>query len=160
MQKKVNPFRYFTFVFILSFTACNAPSYFLPATVGNDITYMPKPMNSDSIRVTSYLSASYAGLTLPYGTGELNMGFVNFHRSHTTKNLNIAYGAFGFAGKTALDETYNSKTTRDFKGKTFLGGGLRSSISFYDVSGSTEFRMLGWENALSFENGSYSDFRK
>ncbi|MES2652649.1 MAG: hypothetical protein V4663_12975 [Bacteroidota bacterium] len=144
----------------LILSACNTPSYFLPAAVGNDIAYMAKPMHSDSVKAKNHISASYADLSLPYGTGELNMGFLNFHRSHTTKNLNIAYGAFGFAGKTYLDHTYNTKTTRDFKGKTFLGGGLRSSISFYDVSGSTEFRMLGWENALSFENGSYSDFRK
>ncbi len=144
----------------LSIVSCNTPSYFLPAVVGNDVAYLPKPMHSDSIKVKNYLSASYAGLSLPYGTGELNMGFLNFHRSHTTKNLNIAYGAFGFAGKTFYDEMYNTKTSGDFKGKTFLGGGLRSSISFYDIAGRTEFRMLGWENVLSFENGSYADFRK
>lgn len=147
-------------IIILFLTACNTPSYFLPAAVGNDITYLPKPMHSDSVKVKNYVSASYADLQLPYGTGELNMGFLNFSRAHTTKNLNIAYGAFGFAGKTYYDDTYNHKTSVDFKGKTFLGGGLRSSISFYDISGSTEFRMLGWENALSFENGSYADFRK
>ena len=144
----------------LALSSCHSTSYFLPSAVGNDIAYLAKPMHSDSIKVKNYISASYAELSLPYGTGELNMGFLNFHRSHTTKNLNIAYGVFGFAGKTYLDDSYNTKTAKDFSGKGFLGGGLRSSISFYDISGSTEFRMLGWENALSFENGSYADFRK
>lgn len=144
----------------LGLAACNTPSYFLPAAVGNDIAYLAKPMNADSGKVKNYLSTSYANLSLPYGTGELDMGFLNFHRAHTTKTLNIAYGAFGYAGKTYYDKTYNSKTTPDFQGKTFSGGGLRSSISFYDISGNTEFRMLGWENTLSFENGSYADFRK
>ena len=152
--------RFYLASICIGFTACNTTSYFLPAAVGNDVAYLPKPMHSDSIRAKNYVSASYADLALPYGTGELNMGFLNFSRGHTTKNLNIAYGAFGFAGKTHLDEKFNTKTSTDFKGKTFLGGGLRSSISFYDISGSTEFRMLGWENAVSFENGNYGDFRR
>ena len=147
-------------LFCLAIYSCNTPSYFLPASLGNDITYLPKPMHSDSIKVKNYVSASYADLELPYATGQLGMGFLNFHRSHTTKSLNIAYGAFGFAGNTYYDKTYNSETTSDFKDKSFWGGGLRSSISFYDISGSTEFRLLGWENALSFENGNYADFRK
>lgn len=145
---------------ILTLSACNSLSYFLPAVVGNDIAYLPKPMHSDSIKTKNYISASYANLSLPYATGELGMGFLNFSRAHTTKKLNIAYGAFGFAGNTYYPTTYNSNTSSDFKNKTFLGGGLRSSISLYDIAGSTEFRMLGWENALSFENGSYADFRK
>ncbi len=152
--------RFYLALCCIQLSACNTPSYFLPAAVGNDIAYLAKPMHSDSLKVKNYISASYADMSLPYGTGELNMGFLNFHRAHTTKNLNVAYGAFGFAGKTYYDKTYNTQTTPDFEGKTFSGGGLRSSLSFYDISGNTEFRMLGWENALSFENGSYSDFRK
>ncbi|MES2419399.1 MAG: hypothetical protein V4541_14530 [Bacteroidota bacterium] len=141
-------------------SSCNVPSYFLPAAPGNDIAYLPKPMSSDTIRVKNYISASYANLELPYATGELNMGFLNFSRAHTTKNLNIAYGAFGFAGKTFHDSGYAKETSVNFNGKSFLGGGLRTAIGFYDVAGTADFRILSWENALSFENGSYADFRR
>ncbi len=117
-------------------------------------------MATDSVKSKNYISASYADLTLPYLTGELNMGFLNYSRAHTTKSMNIAYGVFGFFGKTNYIDDNNSTTTHDFSGKHFVGGGVRTSIGFYDYVDAMEFRIISWENALSFENGSYSDFRK
>jgi len=157
-----------TFLTILSIiiliSSCTSVSIYLPAVTGNDIAYLPKPMASDSIKTKNYVSGGIAGLTLPYSTGNLDMGFVNFSRAHTFENLNIAYGAFGYAGLTSY---YNNNTknttataTADFDGKGFIGGGLRSSIGFYDASGNTEFRIISWENVLSFEGGGYADFRK
>jgi hypothetical protein len=142
-------------------SSCTSTSYFIPAVTANDITYLPKPMGSDSIKTRNYISGSLASLTLPYSTGDINMGFINFSRAHTTKNLNIAYGIFGFAGKTNYDSEYNQKRTPpEFDGKGLIGGGLRSSIGYYDSDGQAEFRILSWENALSFESGAYADFRK
>jgi len=145
----------------LFISACSTPSYFLPAITGNDIAYLPKPMGSDSVKTKNYISASLAGLDLPYNTGSLGMGMVNYSRAHTTKNLNIAYGAFGYAGVTSYDEGFHEDTTpRDFDGKSFAGGGIRTSIGYYDQAGNAEFRILSWENSLSFETGGYADFRK
>lgn len=148
-------------ILIISLSSCSTPAFFLPAVTGNDIAYLPKPMGSDSVKTKNYISASLAGLDLPYNTGSLGMGFVNYSRAHTTKNLNIAYGAFGFAGLTSYDEGFNDKSTpRDFDGKGFAGAGLRTSFGYYDQAGNAEFRILSWENALSFETGGYADFRK
>lgn len=146
---------------IVCINACSTPSYFIPAVTGNDVAYLPKPMGSDSIKTKNYLSASLASLNLPYSTGDLNMGFLNFSRAHTSKHLNIAYGAFGFAGETNYDNSYNKEImVKGFDGKGFIGGGLRTSIGYYDSAGPVEFRILSWENALSFESGAYADFRK
>ena len=148
---------------IISFflVSCSTPSYFIPAAVGNDISYLPKPMEADSVKSKNYISASIGSLTLPYATGDVNMGFLNFSRAHTLKNINIAYGAFGFAGETSYNSEYNKKNAiPELDGKGVFGGGLRTSIGYYDNAGNAEFRILSWENALSFENGSYSTFRK
>ncbi|RZL44651.1 MAG: hypothetical protein EOP00_19390 [Pedobacter sp.] len=145
----------------LFLVSCSTPSYFVPAVAGNDVTYLPKPMGSDSINVKNYISGSIGGLILPYSSGDLTMGFLNFSRAHTSKNVNIAYGAFGFAGETNYDTEYNKTNgIPEFDGKGIFGGGLRTSIGYYDNAGNAEFRILSWENALSFESGSYSDFRQ
>lgn len=142
--------------------SCSTPSYFIPAAAGNDISYLPKPMESDSVKVKNYISASLGGLLLPYSSGDVNMGFLNYSRAHTLKNINIAYGAFGFAGATNYDREFNNKENPipEFDGKSVFGGGFRTSIGYYDNAGNAEFRILSWENALSFENGNYASFRK
>lgn len=146
----------------LFLNSCSTPSYFVPAAGGNDISYLPKPMESDSVKTKNYISASIAGLSLPYGTGDLNMGFLNYSRGYTFKNINIGYGAYGFAGSTSYDSNFygNDNKVEGFVGKGIFGGGIRSSIGYYDNAGNAEFRILSWENALSFENGNYSKFRK
>ena len=49
----------------LFLSSCSTPSYFVPAVAGNDIAYLPKPMESDSVKTKNYISASIAGLSLP-----------------------------------------------------------------------------------------------
>lgn len=157
-------FRFLTIlaIFAICISSCSTPSYFSPALSGNDIAYLPKPMGADSVKVKNYVSASIAGLTMPYSSGDITMGMLNFSRAHTLKNVNIAYGAFGFAGATNYDESFYDREhpVQAFSGKGVYGGGLRTSIGYYDYAGSAEFRILSWENALSFENGAYADFRK
>lgn len=146
----------------LFLNSCSIPSYFVPAAVGNDISYLPKPMESDSVKSKNYVSASIAGLSLPYDSGNLNMGFLNFSRGYTFKNINIGYGAYGFAGTTSYDNNFygEENEVEGFAGKGIFGGGIRSSIGYYDNAGNAEFRILSWENSLSFENGNYSKFRR
>jgi len=148
-------------ILTLMIVSCSSPSYFVPAISANDVSYLPKPMGSDSIKVKNYASASIADLSLPYGTGNLTMGFLNISRAHTTKNLNIAYGAFGFVGETRNNDFNNNENAvPEFSNKGIIGGGLRTSIGYYDNAGNAEFRILSWENALSFEGGNYSNLRK
>lgn len=154
-------FQFASLLLLAILQSCSSPSYFLPAVTGNDISYLPKPMEADSVKSKIYLSASIAGMTLPYSSGEVNFGMLNVSRGHTFKYLNFAYGAYGFVGNTS--DSYTNKGEKqipEFDNKNLYGGGLRSSLGFYDTSGNTEFRLLSWENSLSFENGSYANFRK
>ena len=91
----------------LFLASCSTPSYYIPAAAGNDVSYLPKPMESDSIKVKNYISASVAGLEFPYATGSADLGFLNFSRGHTFKNINIAYGGYGFAGQARFGQAYN-----------------------------------------------------
>jgi hypothetical protein len=147
-------------VSVLLLNSCSTPSYFVPAIAANDVSYLPKPMGSDSVKTKNYLSASIAGLSLPYGSGDLTMGMVNYSRAHTTKNLTIAYGAFAFAGNAINNVAQNEYNPVPQFDKGFIGGGLRTSVGYYQRSGNAEFRILSWENALSFEGGGYSELRK
>ena len=90
------------------------------------------------------------------------MGFLNYSRGYTFKNINFAYGAFGFAGSTSYDSSFYGEENEieGFDGKGIFDGGLRTSIGYYDNAGNAEFRILSWENALSFENGKNKVFLK
>lgn len=141
------------------------PGYYLPGALSNGVAYLPRPMEADSTKVKNYISAGISNVSQPYSSGELMAGNISFSRGHQTKNLNYAYGAFGYAGSITEDtfnDFYNDKK-RHFDGlygKGTYGGGLRAIIGFYDTSNRAEFRLLNWENALTFEGGSYSKFRK
>lgn len=155
--------------FAILFAGCsitNAPNslpvFYSSPIASNDISYLPKPLSIDSNKTQNYLSASFASSALPLEIGTFTMGYLNYNRSHTFKNFNIAYGAFGFYGGTD-DDGYNNAIRpldKNFSGKEFYGGGLRSSIGVFETSGNTEFRILNWENTISFEGGSYASLRK
>lgn len=148
-----------------SCTVKQYPGYYLPGALSNGVSYMPRPMEADSTKVKNYISAGISNVMLPYGSGEIIAGNFNFSRGHQSKNFNYAYGAFGYAGSIAedtFDDFYDDKK-RHFDGlygKGTYGGGLRALIGFYDTSNRTEFRILNWENSLTFEGGGYSKFRK
>lgn len=143
----------------LFISSCASKSFYIPAAAGNDISYLPKPMESDSIKVKNYISASLSGVSLPRNTGNIDLGFLNISRGHTFKNFNVAYGIYGFAGQASYDQEFNNGKA-ELNGKGIYGGGLRSSIGFYDNAGNAEFRIISWDNSLSFENGSYATFRQ
>jgi len=145
----------------LFLSSCLSTSYYIPAAAGSDITYLPKPMESDSLKVKNYISAGVSGVSLPQNTGNIDLGFLNVSRGHTFKNFNVAYGIYGFAGQASYDSEFNNRNaTAELNGKSIYGGGLRSSIGFYDNAGSAEFRIISWDNSVSFESGSYATFRQ
>ncbi|MDQ7948603.1 MAG: hypothetical protein REI78_01370 [Pedobacter sp.] len=146
----------------LVMASCSTPSYFIPSISGNDITYLPRPMAADSVKHGNYLSASVGGLVMPFNNS-LTLGAINYNHAYTANGLTAAIGAFGWAGKTEHISATSTKATTtqlEFNGKGFYGGGLRTSLGFYQSSGSTEFRILNWESSISYESGSYSSFRQ
>lgn len=139
----------------------NLPVFYTPATTSNHMSYLPKPMRSDSVKTKNYISASFANNTLPYETGDMAMGFVNYNRSTVLNKINFSYGGFAyFGGNSQGYENSQRKINEDFYSKGFFGVGLRTSLGFAEQSGNTEFRILNWENALVYEGGSYASFRK
>lgn len=150
------------FLMLLGLGSCRVlPTVLTPSLVANDVSYLPKPMEVDSVKSRNYISGSIGGQTLPYNSGDVSFGMLNFSRAHTTKNFNFAYGVFGFAGQTTNEGSQRTVTSLpEFDRKGLFGWGLRSSIGYYDNAGNAEFRILSWENALSFENGAYANLRK
>lgn len=147
---------------IILFSSCR--TYITPALPGNNMGYLPRQMEADSIKSLTHASASYAGASSPgNGSVSFEMGMLNVNRAHTFKGFNVAYGAFGYFG-SAEHQYSNGKNDADYPpafNKNMYGFGLRTSIGFHSTSlnGNTDFRFINWENALSTESGSYADFR-
>jgi hypothetical protein len=149
---------------VILFSSCR--TYLTPALLGNNMGYLARPMEADSIKSFNHVTASYAGAASPdNGKVTFELGMLNINRGHTFKGFNIAYGAFGYLGK--VSNSYAENATIDpreyppsFK-KNIYGFGLRSSIGLHNMSsnGNTDFRFINWENAISTEKGSYTNFR-
>lgn len=150
-----------TFLASCSSLVNSLPVYYTPAATSNHMSYLPKPMMSDSAKVKNYISGSFANNTLPYDTGDMAMGYLNYSRAHVLKHINLAYGGFTyFGGTTGGNENSKRKVNDNYHGKGFFGLGFRTSVGIAQSLGNTEFRILNWENALVYETGSYSKFRK
>lgn len=139
----------------------NLPVFYTPAATSNHISYLPKPMISDSVKTKNYISGSFSNNSLPYETGEMLMGFINYNRSHVFNKINLSYGGFAYFGGTSRGYENSSRVIDEkFYSKGFHGLGLRTSIGFSEQSGNTEFRVLSWENSLVFEGGDYPSLLK
>ncbi|MDQ0965796.1 hypothetical protein QFZ20_001199 [Flavobacterium sp. W4I14] len=164
MKTKINTLFSFFLVVILT-SSCR--TYLTPALPGNNMGYLPRPMEADSVKSLTHASASFAGASSPgNGSVSFELGMLNINRAHTFKGFNIAYGVFGYLGSaenTYQDNANNAKA--DYPpsfNKNMYGFGLRTSIGFHStsVNGNTDFRFINWENALSTESGAYADFRQ
>jgi len=149
---------------IISFSSCT--TFLTPAILGNNMGYMPKAMGADTIKTLTTLSGSYAVSLSPDAGAGFQLGMANISRSHTFEQTNISYGVFGYAGISSGGNDHNVVDNEadylpSFK-KSIGGVGFRLSTGFHHTSanGNTDFRFINFENALSFEGGSYTAFRK
>lgn len=155
----------FSLVLIISSSSCR--TYITPGLPGNNMGYLPRQMEADSIKSLTHASASFAGASSPgNGSVSFELGMLNINRAHTFKGFNIAYGFFGYLGSA---EHLYSNNRNDANGdyppafnKNMYGFGLRTSIGLHSTSanGNTDFRFINWENSLSTESGAYADFRE
>ncbi len=144
-----------------SLCSCRSATYYLPAATGNDIAYLPRPMSVDSSNAQFSVSGSYSAASIPWEAGTIRMAQLSFSRGHSYNHINFAYGAFGFAGNTKYDTQFSQVGVPAKYGyRSFSGVGFRSSVGFHLTSGNVEFRILNWENALTFESGDYASFRR
>jgi len=164
MKTKINTL-FFSLLLIILSSSCR--TYLTPALPGNNMGYLPRPMEADSVKSLTHAAASFAGASSP-GNGRISfeLGMLNVNRAHTFKGFNIAYGVFGYVGSAENNYPDNVKDTKAdyppaFK-KNMYGFGLRTSIGFHSTSasGNTDFRFINWENSLSTESGAYADFRE
>ena len=102
MKTKINALLFSLLLIILS-SSCR--TYLSPALPGNNMGYLPRPMEADSVKSLIHASASFAGASSP-GNGMISfeLGMLNINRAHTFKGFNIAYGVFGYMG--SAENTY------------------------------------------------------
>lgn len=148
-------------LFGISFFSCT--SYLTPNMTGdNNISYLPRPLNVEEKKSKIYVSGDYV-YSASDGYLEMKSGIVNASKGHTLKNINFAYGVFGFFGNASYQDTTasgrSSKTIENFN-KSFYGFGLRSTVGLHYNKNDFTFRYINWENAFSTELGNYAEYRK
>ncbi|WP_316826874.1 hypothetical protein [Pedobacter miscanthi] len=163
MKTKINAL----FLILLSavlFSSCR--TYLTPAVLGNNMGYIPRAMGADSLKTLTSVSASYAGASAPDSKVSFELAMANVNLSHTFEKGNIAFGIFGYTGKASNNVQNNAVDNSGdylpaFK-KSITGVGLRFSAGLHHTSanGNTDFRFINFENAISFEGGDYTAFRK
>lgn len=150
---------------LIIFTSClgiksTLPTFYTPASTGDPMPYIPKPLSTDSIKVKNYISGAFTFTTLPYNSGGFNIGSLSYYRAQAFTNLVIGYGGSAYFGGTIRTTSNNDRqVVNDFYGKSVFGFNLRSSIGYTEHSGNTEFRILNWENNFSYEDGTYAQLR-
>lgn len=128
----------------------------------NNIGYLPRPTLADSNKSKIYISADFANYKDDNNVISINLGSVNISNGYTFNKFNFGYGVFGFAG---LANYKNPKPDRllpiENFSKSIIGGGIRSTIGLQPSVNdkSFNFRILNWENAISFENGQFYKLR-
>lgn len=155
------------FLGIILLWLCSCTRYITPPSTGpTNIGYIPRPMFNDSVSSKIYAAAGYSTNTSKDGHLNFYMGNLEINRGHTYRNINFGYGLFANLGKaiyrdtTKIDKSSNEYLLPQFK-KSFNNIGLRTTIGYQIVSDNERinFRIINWENAISFENGSYSKYR-
>jgi len=149
---------------ILIYTSCSTRKIYTPALFHDDISYLPKPTSGDSLNHQTYFSGTYGGSSGFNNTNQITFYQADASQGWIFKNFNLAYGGYAVLGNVD-----NSSNTIDsvkrlnpglFDSKGFSALGARLSMNFYQRSGRTDIRVLGFEASYSHEMGDYSNFRK
>jgi hypothetical protein len=148
-------------LFILPLLCACHKNFYAPALYNNDISYQPKPSSFDSAKTASYVSLGFGTHEGVSSSTTITFGELNLSRGHVFNNVNLAYGAFGFAG--AIDNSNHDNEKSDpnsFASKSFGGVGGRLSANLFQKTGNVNFRYLGFEAAYSKEFGDFAAFRR
>ncbi|MEH3115966.1 hypothetical protein [Pedobacter terrae] len=85
MKTQVNALLFFLLLIILS-SSCR--TYISPALPGNNLGYLPRQMEADSVKTLTHASASFAGASSPgNGSVSFEMGMLNINRAIRLKDL-------------------------------------------------------------------------
>ena len=150
---------YLPFLAVITLLAACNDHYYSPAMYKNDMVYQFKPMSSDSQKNATYISG---GINIGAGSTQNDnvlMGELHLDQAHTFDNLNIAYGAYGFAG-SYQNSSIQTNEPQYFDSKFMGGYGFNASANIFVTSGRADYRILGLAASYSNEFGDYADFRK
>jgi hypothetical protein len=146
------------FGILLCFSSCIPHLFYSPAILGQDITYQPKPMVSDSVK-TNYYGSIHKGLNAAYNlTDDIKFTELNASVAHALGKFNLAYSFGRLFGKYTnsslgvLDPDY-------FQYKCFGAYCFRTSMNYVNKTDNFEFRFPGLEFSYSNERGDFSEFR-
>jgi hypothetical protein len=155
---KIN--RYLPLLALLGVLSSCSDHVYGPALHKSDISYMPKPMSTDSVKSATYASGA---VVLDFSNNlhdQLTSGQFNISHANTFKNFNLAFGGFTSLGNYANDDLKVGDPNY-FKNKFFGAVGGRLSGNFFiNNDGRTDIRIIGFEAAYSHEFGDYVAFRK
>ncbi|MEO6523220.1 MAG: hypothetical protein ABIN91_16170 [Mucilaginibacter sp.] len=155
-MNKLYTIAFFAVVVIL--TGCS-DHYYAPVMYRNSASYMNKPMSTDSVKSSTYISLGASTGNGVNFKDEFYLGRIDLHEAHTFSNFNLAYGIYAFGG--TYDNTSMAKTDPYyFDSKAFYGFGAKLSGSFYTaMNDHVDFRIIGFEFSYSNESGDYANFR-
>jgi hypothetical protein len=147
------------FGILLCFSSCNPNLFYSPVILGQDITYLPKPMISDSVK-TNYYGSIHKGQHAAYNlTDDIKFTELNATVAHALGKFNLAYSFGGLFGKYTnsslgvLDPDY-------FQYKRFGAYCFRTSMNYVNKTDNFEFRFPGFEFSYSKERGDFAAFRR
>ena len=136
--------------------------FYAPALYNNDVAYQPKPTSFDSVKSAGYVSLGFGSNEGVSSSNTITFSELNISHAHVFNNVNLSYGAFGFAGSIDNSNYDNEKKTDPvaFKSKGFGGVGGRLSVNMFQVMENINFRYLGFEAVYSKEFGDFAAFRQ
>ncbi len=154
---------------LLIFSGCGpVKKYYEPIMLKSDLSYMPKPISSDTLKTSYYVSATFGSKLIDNNSksglflknfDRARFGQLNVSRSHYFNNWNLGYGFSGFAGDVS-NYTIGKEETSYYDKKGFYGGQLQTSANYVISSDRVDFRIIGVDFIYSKELGDFSDFRK
>ncbi len=158
-----NIFFFTGFIFFESIILSSCSTYIAPAlSGGNNIGYLPRPIQSDSVKSSTYISGDFGYFRDESEDIDFKIGSLNISRGHIVNHFNFGYGFFGFVGQANYVKPGDSSYGIDSFVKSLYGGGLRITIGLQPLYSDQnfDFRILNWESAFSTENGAFYEYRK
>jgi hypothetical protein len=140
-------------------------TYLLSPFTATGHAYRTIPLQSDSVKAASYVSAHLAaGAANQWWEDGISVFSVRFHRSHNLGAVQGYYGAQLLAGNYHVSGRHSTDfaTYKVSSGNKFFGGyGIQAGINGVIKMGRRhEWRLLGFETSLTQEWGDYYRFRK
>lgn len=157
-EKKVDRARFFYLLPLLLLCGCVEHRYYVSPFNGNNGTYHPIPLKSDSVKSGYYATAAVGwGSANDEGVDNVFSAHTNLSGGHNFGPLQAFYSLGFAAGNYKVDSAdgVEEPGNKFFRGFGFEGG-LNAVMPFQGG----EWRIVGVETSVWNESGKYLQFRK